>query len=36
TGDVSERNFSLADGKNVLSSEGAELLVKELQQYLVK
>lgn len=36
TGDVSERNVSLANGKIVLSPEGAELLIKELQQYLVK
>ncbi|MBO1582548.1 AbrB/MazE/SpoVT family DNA-binding domain-containing protein [Bacillus sp. XF8] len=36
TGDVSERNCSLAEGKIVLSPKGAELLIKELQQYLVK
>ncbi|MFJ7557756.1 AbrB/MazE/SpoVT family DNA-binding domain-containing protein [Bacillus thuringiensis] len=36
TGDVSVRNCSLANGKIVLSPEGAELLIKELQQYLVK
>ncbi|MCX2829118.1 AbrB/MazE/SpoVT family DNA-binding domain-containing protein [Bacillus sp. DHT2] len=36
TGDISERNVSLGNGKIVLSSEGAELLIKELQQYLVK
>lgn len=36
TGDISAKNFSLANGKIVLSPEGAELLVKELQQYLVK
>ncbi|MBJ8113506.1 AbrB/MazE/SpoVT family DNA-binding domain-containing protein [Bacillus cereus group sp. N6] len=36
TGDISAENFSLANGKIVLSPEGAELLVKELQQYLVK
>jgi transcriptional pleiotropic regulator of transition state genes len=36
TGDISAKNFSLADGKIVLSPEGAEILVKELQQYLVK
>ncbi|AZR76749.1 AbrB/MazE/SpoVT family DNA-binding domain-containing protein [Bacillus thuringiensis] len=36
TGDVSEKNCSLANGKIVLSPEGAELLVKEIQQYLVK
>lgn len=36
TGDISERNCSLANGKIVFSPEGAELLIKELQQYLVK
>jgi transcriptional pleiotropic regulator of transition state genes len=36
TGDISAKNFSLADGKIVLSPEGAEILEKELQQYLVK
>ncbi|CUB59687.1 Transition state regulatory protein AbrB [Bacillus subtilis] len=36
TGDVSARNCNLANGKIVLSLEGAELLIKELQQYLVK
>lgn len=36
TDDISEKNFSLANGKIVLSPEGAELLTKELQQYLVK
>ncbi|EEM14077.1 MULTISPECIES: AbrB/MazE/SpoVT family DNA-binding domain-containing protein [Bacillus] len=36
TGDISERNVSLGNGKIVLSPEGAELLIKELQQYLVK
>ncbi|MEH7051626.1 AbrB/MazE/SpoVT family DNA-binding domain-containing protein [Bacillus pseudomycoides] len=36
TGDVSERNCSLANGKIVLSPQDAELLIKELQQYLVK
>ncbi|SFD18675.1 transcriptional regulator, AbrB family [Bacillus sp. 491mf] len=36
TGDVSEKNFSLGNGKVVLSPEGAELLAKELRQYLVK
>jgi transcriptional pleiotropic regulator of transition state genes len=36
TGDISAKNFSLADGKIVLSPEGAEILKKELQQYLVK
>ncbi|EJV55932.1 AbrB/MazE/SpoVT family DNA-binding domain-containing protein [Bacillus cereus] len=36
TDEISERNVSLANGKIVLSPEGAELLMKELQQYLVK
>lgn len=36
TGDVSERNISLANGKIILSPEGADHIIKELQQYLVK
>ncbi|EKS8371506.1 AbrB/MazE/SpoVT family DNA-binding domain-containing protein [Bacillus thuringiensis] len=36
TGEVSERNFLLANGKIIVSSEGADYLMKELQQYLVK
>ncbi|KEK22064.1 AbrB/MazE/SpoVT family DNA-binding domain-containing protein [Bacillus gaemokensis] len=36
TGEVSNRNLSLANGKITLSPEGAELVIKELQQYLVK
>ncbi|WP_374219807.1 AbrB family transcriptional regulator [Bacillus bingmayongensis] len=36
TGDVSKRNCSLTNGKIALSPEGAELLIKELQRYLVK
>lgn len=36
TGDISEKNISLAKGKIVLSPEGAELLIKEIQQQLVK
>lgn len=31
TGDVSDDNLALADGKLILSREGAELLVKEIQ-----
>lgn len=31
TGDVSEDNFSLANGKLVLSPEGAKALVEEIQ-----
>ncbi|QHV47508.1 AbrB/MazE/SpoVT family DNA-binding domain-containing protein (plasmid) [Bacillus cereus] len=36
TGDISEKNISLANGKIVISPEGAELLIKEIQQQLVK
>ncbi|WIY58808.1 AbrB/MazE/SpoVT family DNA-binding domain-containing protein [Bacillus arachidis] len=36
TGAVSDKNISLADGKIMLSPEGAELLIEELQKYLVK
>ncbi|EJQ03206.1 AbrB family transcriptional regulator [Bacillus cereus BAG3X2-1] len=36
TGEVSNRNISLANGKITLSLEGAELLIKEVEQYLVK
>ena len=36
TDDISERNISLANGKIVLSPEGAELLIKQIQQQLVK
>ncbi len=36
TGEVSERNMSLENGKITISPEGAEYLVKELQQYQVK
>ncbi|MBJ8154332.1 AbrB/MazE/SpoVT family DNA-binding domain-containing protein [Bacillus cereus] len=36
TGDISEKNISLANGQIVLSPEGAELLIKEIQQQLVK
>ena len=31
TGEVSDDNFTLAGGKLVLSAEGAELLIKEIQ-----
>ncbi|MBS8264187.1 AbrB/MazE/SpoVT family DNA-binding domain-containing protein [Mesobacillus boroniphilus] len=34
TGTISSDNMSLADGKIVLSKEGAEQLIKELQSYL--
>ncbi|PEY36585.1 AbrB family transcriptional regulator [Bacillus cereus] len=36
TGEVSAKNISLADGKITLSPEGAELLIEELQKYIVK
>lgn len=36
TGDILEKNMSLANGQIVLSPEGAELLIKEIQQHLVK
>ncbi|MFX3629002.1 MAG: AbrB/MazE/SpoVT family DNA-binding domain-containing protein [Ectobacillus sp.] len=36
TGDVSNRNVSLANGKITLSLEGAELLLKELEDHLTK
>ena len=34
TGTISNENMSLANGKIVLSKEGAEQLIKELQSYL--
>ncbi|PGC28806.1 AbrB family transcriptional regulator [Bacillus pseudomycoides] len=36
TGEVSDKNISLADGKVTLSPAGLELLIEELQKYLVK
>ncbi|MBZ4223551.1 AbrB/MazE/SpoVT family DNA-binding domain-containing protein [Bacillus wiedmannii] len=36
TGEVSNCNMSLANGKISLSPEGAELLLKEIEQYLIK
>ncbi|MEI5913485.1 AbrB/MazE/SpoVT family DNA-binding domain-containing protein [Bacillus albus] len=36
TGDISEKNISLANGQIVLSPEGAKHLIKEIQQQLVK
>ncbi|PEC19188.1 AbrB/MazE/SpoVT family DNA-binding domain-containing protein [Bacillus cereus] len=36
TGELSNRNISLANGKIALSPEDAELLIKEIEQYLVK
>ncbi|WP_102348011.1 AbrB/MazE/SpoVT family DNA-binding domain-containing protein [Bacillus sp. Marseille-P3661] len=34
TGEVSDDNFALVNGKIVLSREGAEMLLKELQENL--
>ena len=34
TGEVSDSNFTLADGKLILSREGAEQLLKEIQESL--
>lgn len=36
TGDVSDDNMSLADGKIVLSKEGADQLIKEIQKKIDK
>ena len=36
TGEVSDQNFRLAGGKLILSPEGAEILLKEIQQQLNK
>lgn len=36
TGEVSDDNISLAQGKIVLSPQGAEIVMKELQEYLEK
>ncbi|WP_257130504.1 AbrB/MazE/SpoVT family DNA-binding domain-containing protein, partial [Bacillus pseudomycoides] len=36
TGEVSDKNISLADGKITLSPAGAELIIEELQKNLVK
>ncbi|EEM01672.1 AbrB/MazE/SpoVT family DNA-binding domain-containing protein [Bacillus pseudomycoides] len=36
TGEVSDKNIYLADGKVTLSPAGLELLIEELQKYLVK
>ncbi|RSL29581.1 AbrB/MazE/SpoVT family DNA-binding domain-containing protein [Salibacterium salarium] len=34
TGEVSDENISLADGKIILSPEGAENVINELQSYV--
>ncbi|ANN35581.1 AbrB family transcriptional regulator [[Bacillus thuringiensis] serovar konkukian] len=36
TGEVSNQNISLANGKIILSSAGVSSLVTELEQYLIK
>ena len=35
TGDISAKNFSLANGSIVLSPEGANCIMEELKKYLV-
>lgn len=35
TGDVSTQNVSFSDGKIIVSPKGAELLVKELDKFIV-
>ncbi|MFC4389296.1 AbrB/MazE/SpoVT family DNA-binding domain-containing protein [Gracilibacillus marinus] len=36
TGDISDNNLTLADGKLVLSPEGANMLIEEIQKKLNK
>ncbi|MEQ6377511.1 AbrB/MazE/SpoVT family DNA-binding domain-containing protein [Bacillaceae bacterium S4-13-58] len=36
TGEVSDNNLTLANGKLILSEEGAEILIKEIQEKLNK
>ena len=36
TGEISDQNFRLAGGNLILSPEGAEILMKEIQQHLNK
>lgn len=36
TGEVSDDNLSLANGKLILSKEGAEQILNELQEYISK
>ncbi|MBW3496658.1 AbrB/MazE/SpoVT family DNA-binding domain-containing protein [Bacillus sp. FDAARGOS_1420] len=36
TGDISDNNISLGNGEIILSPEGAEIIIEELQQYLVR
>lgn len=36
TGDISDDNFTLANGKIILSREGAEMLLQEIQSNLDK
>lgn len=35
TGEISNKNISLCDGKINLSSEGAKVLLEELQRYMI-
>lgn len=36
TGDITEKNISLANGKIILSPEGVELLIKEIKLHLIR
>ncbi|EEM93141.1 AbrB/MazE/SpoVT family DNA-binding domain-containing protein [Bacillus thuringiensis] len=36
TSNISDNNISLGNGKIILSPEGAEMIIQELQQYLVR
>ncbi|AMR88308.1 AbrB/MazE/SpoVT family DNA-binding domain-containing protein [Bacillus thuringiensis] len=36
TSNISDNNISLVNGKIILSPEGAEMIIQELQQYLVR
>jgi AbrB family transcriptional regulator, transcriptional pleiotropic regulator of transition state genes len=36
TGEISDQNMTLANGKLILSKEGAERLIKELETYKVQ
>ncbi|HDR7255146.1 TPA: AbrB/MazE/SpoVT family DNA-binding domain-containing protein [Bacillus pacificus] len=36
TGEISNRNISLANGKINLSPEGAKVIIKEIEEYLQK
>lgn len=36
TGNISDNNISLGNGKIILSPEGSKMIIQELQQYLVR